>query len=397
MYLPFHYFSLNGPSSSSESSSKGRPVRPIPPKPGGDTTGGESGAHHVVLRTILRRDGDALQRLYSPWLELLRAARVSALVPSGGAPVYDRARAASKQTIHELMVYSHYMCDHAPIFLKNPTPKPTPPTLLLADGSLTVEYTAPHPGSLHLQLVLGEGLLEASLHVRVFDAAAWRFYQLGIPDLAEPHAPIPDGPLLVYHYNSSLTSREMIIRSPPLRHVSLFLEEEPSPVACKLSQPLWNSSGPLRMLIHTVQLQTLLEAQDSAEPRSFEEICSASPGIQELVDEICNDSEILHAGSSPTALILRSGLAGMCPLVGHHMIDSEKVYTDASISTLQKYLDQITGIHQVLTSALHLQEDVKTHNFKYTAHKLALLYHAVNSSRTQQDVLRKRIEEHFED
>lgn len=62
-----------------------------------------------------------------------------------------------------------------------------------ADGSFTVEYTAPHPGSLHLQLVLGEGLLEASLHVRVFDAAAWRFYQLGILDLAEPHAPIPDG------------------------------------------------------------------------------------------------------------------------------------------------------------------------------------------------------------
>lgn len=82
---------------------------------------------------------------------------------------------------------------------------------------------------------------------------------------------------------------------------------------------------------------------------------------------------------------------------GDTTVSLAQVYTDASISTLQKYLDQITGIHQVLTSALHLQEDVKTHNFKYTAHKLALLYHAVNSSRTQQDVLRKRIEEHFED
>ena len=34
---------------------------------------------------------------------------------------------------------------------------------------------------------------------------------------------------------------------------------------------------------------------------------------------------------------------------------------------------------------------------KYTAHKIALLYHAINNSKLARDVLRKRIEEHFED
>ena len=34
---------------------------------------------------------------------------------------------------------------------------------------------------------------------------------------------------------------------------------------------------------------------------------------------------------------------------------------------------------------------------KYAAHKIALLYHAINTSKLCRDHLRKRIEEHFED
>ena len=35
--------------------------------------------------------------------------------------------------------------------------------------------------------------------------------------------------------------------------------------------------------------------------------------------------------------------------------------------------------------------------FRYCAHKLALLYHAVNLSKVRRDALRRRIEEHFQD
>jgi hypothetical protein len=40
---------------------------------------------------------------------------------------------------------------------------------------------------------------------------------------------------------------------------------------------------------------------------------------------------------------------------------------------------------------------MRRQSYKYTAHKLALLYHAVNLSRVHRDRLRKRIEEHFEE
>jgi hypothetical protein len=44
-----------------------------------------------------------------------------------------------------------------------------------------------------------------------------------------------------------------------------------------------------------------------------------------------------------------------------------------------------------------LRRDVSEGQFKYAAHKIALLYHAVNLSKVHRDVLRARIEEHFED
>ena len=44
-----------------------------------------------------------------------------------------------------------------------------------------------------------------------------------------------------------------------------------------------------------------------------------------------------------------------------------------------------------------LRRDVCAGQFKYAAHKIALLYHAVNLSRVQRDVLRKRVEKHFDE
>lgn len=74
-----------------------------------------------------------------------------------------------------------------------------------------------------------------------------------------------------------------------------------------------------------------------------------------------------------------------------------KVHRDDDIPLVKHYLEQATGLNQLLVTASQLREDMQCGRFKYAAHKLALLYHAVNLSRMQRDVLRKRIEERFED
>ena len=73
------------------------------------------------------------------------------------------------------------------------------------------------------------------------------------------------------------------------------------------------------------------------------------------------------------------------------------MYRDDSIPLVKQYLEQATGLNQLLVTATALREDMRVRSFKYTAHKLALLYHAVNLSRVARETLRKRIEEHFED
>ncbi|KAL1510651.1 hypothetical protein AB1Y20_006949 [Prymnesium parvum] len=61
------------------------------------------------------------------------------------------------------------------------------------DGSFAVEYTPRHAGAVRLHLSLGAQLADDSHVVRVFLAAAWSFYQLGLVAVAEPHARLPDG------------------------------------------------------------------------------------------------------------------------------------------------------------------------------------------------------------
>ena len=64
---------------------------------------------------------------------------------------------------------------------------------------------------------------------------------------------------------------------------------------------------------------------------------------------------------------------------------------------MREYLDHVSALNQLLCIAKQLRSDVEAKKHKYTAHKIALLYHAINSSKLARDVLRKRIEEHFED
>jgi len=189
------------------------------------------------------------------------------------------------------------------------------------------------------------------------------------------------------------------LRSPPLRRVSSFLEEEPSAVSVRLAEPFWGGGAHLRLFVRCVQLHTLLEceATEHSQPSRLEDICAARPRVRQLLENLCDDADLMHAGPTPMALLESSGLACMCPLVGHYLGEPDKVYRDDSIPLVKQYLEQTTSLNQLLVTASQLREDMRRRSYKYTAHKLALLYHAVNLSRMHRDVLRKRIEEHFED
>ena len=46
-----------------------------------------------------------------------------------------------------------------------------------------------------------------------------------------------------------------------------------------------------------------------------------------------------------------------------------------------EYLEHVTAVNQLACTARQLRRDVCAGQFKYAAHKIALLYHAVNLSR----------------
>ena len=96
-------------------------------------------------------------------------------------------------------------------------------------------------------------------------------------------------------------------------------------------------------------------------------------------------------------LLDETGLSSMCPLVAHYLGDPDKVYRTDAVPAVREYLDHVAALNQLMTIAKQLADDVTGGRHKYTAHKIALLYHAVNLSRVQRDVLRKRVEEHFEE
>jgi hypothetical protein len=83
--------------------------------------------------------------------------------------------------------------------------------------------------------------------------------------------------------------------------------------------------------------------------------------------------------------------------VAHYLGDPDKVYRDESVPVVREYLEHVSSLNQLLCIARQLRADVSSGRHKYTAHKIALLYHSINSSKLARDVLRRRIEEHFED
>ena len=188
---------------------------------------------------------------------------------------------------------------------------------------------------------------------------------------------------------------------PALRRVSSFLEEPSSPsVSVRLAEPFWSGAAHLRLLVKVVQLHTLLERESSsATPRRLEDICASRPHVASLLDELFIDATALSepGATSPMPLLEETGLSSMCPLVAHYLGDPDRVYRSDDVPAVREYLEHLGALNQLLCIATQLREDVREGRHKYAAHKIALLYHAINNSKLARDVLRKRIEEHFED
>ena len=189
---------------------------------------------------------------------------------------------------------------------------------------------------------------------------------------------------------------------PPLRRVSSFLAEpagSPS-VAVRLAEPIWSGWAHVGLLVHCVQLQALFEQETAHNdrPQQLEEMCAARPRVRELLEAIWADVDVLQPGAqSPMPLLDASGLSSICPLVGHHLGDPDRVYRDESVPNVRESLEHVAALDQLLCIATQLRDDVVAGRHKYTAHKIALLYHSINHTKLARDVLRKRIEEHFED
>ena len=192
----------------------------------------------------------------------------------------------------------------------------------------------------------------------------------------------------------------------PLRTVSPFLQRTDSPatVSIRLAEPLWGAGERTELLVHCVQLHMLFEreahlaATSADDPElSLDEICAHNPRVQTLLTGLGEASNAVEPGPDPLPVLEETGLSSMCPLVAHLLGDADEIYRDESVPLPDEYLDHITAINQLACTARQLRRDVLDRHFKYAAHKIALLYHAVNLSKVQRDVLRKRIEEHFED
>lgn len=193
-----------------------------------------------------------------------------------------------------------------------------------------------------------------------------------------------------------------LLTEPPLCKVSSFLsdgQDSPS-VTVRLEEPFWFSNAHIEMLVHCAQLQCMLEVEtvgQHAAPRRLDEVCASRPIVHELLDALCADAETLQPGTGLMPLLDESGLSSTCPLVAHYLGDPDKVYRDESVPVVREYLEHVSSLNQLLCIARQLRADVSSGRHKYTAHKIALLYHSINSSKLARDVLRRRIEEHFED
>ena len=187
-----------------------------------------------------------------------------------------------------------------------------------------------------------------------------------------------------------------LLSEPPLRRVSSFLEEPDSPsVSVRLGEPFWSGAAHLRLLVRAVQLHTLLESETLGHtPRHLDEICHSRPRVAELLEELCADAAQLqaeHAEGSPMPLLDETGLSSMCPLVAHYLGDPDKVYRTDAVPAVREYLDHVAALNQLLCIAEQLRDDVEHGRHKYAAHKIALLYHAINNTKLAREVRRVAI------
>ena len=185
----------------------------------------------------------------------------------------------------------------------------------------------------------------------------------------------------------------LLLATEPLRRVSSFLEErsQDSPsVAVRLSEPFWSGLTHVQLLVHCVQLHTLLERETldaSKAPRDLAAVCANSPRVAELIGEIDSEIGTLHPGApSPMPLLDETALSSMCPLVGHYLGDPDTVYRTDDVPAVREYLEHVAALNQLLTIASQLRADVLAERHKYAAHKIALLYHAINSSKLAREV-----------
>ena len=196
----------------------------------------------------------------------------------------------------------------------------------------------------------------------------------------------------------------MLANSGPLRTVSPFLQRSDSSaaVSVRLTEPLWHVGERTELLVHCVQCHMLLEreaalAQDETGELYIEDLCERNLRLRSLLDGLGEAARAVQPGSDPLPLLEETGLSSMCPVVAHLLGDADEVYRNDTVFLPNEYLDHVVTVNQLACTAKQLRRDVLDRQFKYCAHKIALLYHAVNLSKVKRDMLRKRIEEHFED
>jgi len=186
-----------------------------------------------------------------------------------------------------------------------------------------------------------------------------------------------------------------LIGTPPLRTVSSFLEAA-SPevvVPVRLKEPLWRTGARVDLLVACMQAQMLLERayHGSGITCTVDEVYAAHPRVHALLARVCEAAATLQPGPSPLQLLEDTGLAAMAPYVAQLLSGGAfGAHAREHVPAAHEYHEHAAAINQLLTISQQLSRDVSTGVHKYTAHKLALLYHAVNLSKFRREELRRR-------
>ena len=186
-----------------------------------------------------------------------------------------------------------------------------------------------------------------------------------------------------------------LIGTPPLRKVSSFLEAA-SPevvVPVRLKEPLWRTGARVELLVACMQAQMLLERayHGSGITCTVDEVYAAHPRVHALLARVCEAAATLQPGPSPLQLLEDTGLAAMAPYVAQLLSGGAfGAHAREHVPAAHEYHEHAAAINQLLTISQQLSRDVSTGVHKYTAHKLALLYHAVNLSKFRREELRRR-------